>query len=152
MGRLKSGETVTLPDGRVVRPEDVCTPVPASRPLIILECPTRHHLAHLVGSVRSSPLAIYFASTPHATTTSDAQTQSTLSTQSAQNSKVAQLMPELVVHMTGFPVSECDQYRAFIDLFPADTKHLILDGTRTLAHNFSIHFFHSSEASRGLGY
>lgn len=44
-GRLKAGETVTLPNGDVVHPSDVLGPPTPGPMVLLLDCPSNAHLA-----------------------------------------------------------------------------------------------------------
>lgn len=127
IGRLKAGETVTLEDGRVVRPEDVCEPVTPSRPLVVLECASPADVECLADHQSLAP----FLSERSRRGTASAGADVVLSAEEAA------LRPELVIHMLDFELRRAPQYLRFLDSFPPETQHLVLDPSRVLPHNLS---------------
>ncbi|WAQ97010.1 RNZ2-like protein [Mya arenaria] len=100
VGQLVKGETVTLSDGRVVKPEDVLMSSREScfvGPLVVLEVPSGDYLDSL----------------------GESQELCNLGTQPGK------LGPELVVHLTPQAVLDDPRYQAFMNRLPC--QHLILN-------------------------
>ena len=123
IGRLKAGETVTLEDGRVIRPEEVCEPVTPPRPLVVLECASPPDVECLAGHPSLAPFLSAHsrgAGGPNADSAEDAARR-----------------PELVIHLLDFELRRAPKYARFLDAFPSDTQHLVLDPSRLMPHNLS---------------
>lgn len=100
LGALKNEESVTLDDGTVVTPDQVLSTAETPYPIIILECPSVDYLDSLVNSKQLNSL---------------------------QKSGEKDFPAELVVHMTPVEVMDHPKYQQWIQSFPSETEHLILN-------------------------
>ena len=100
--KLLEGESVTLPDGRIIRPSDVVGPKQRGPTFVVLECP---HVG-FIRSVTTHPQLQYDAFT------------------STDQSLV------LVVHMAPEEVLRDEDYCRWMASFGENTKHLVLNGTQ----------------------
>lgn len=111
LGKLVKGETVTLPDGTTVSPEQCVATGKSSGCIFVVDCPTEAHVASLSNHPSVAPL---LASAP---------------------SKDPPLL--LIVHMTSRAVVQAASYAAFAAKFPSHATHLVLD--QALAPRLPIH-------------
>lgn len=107
---LKNGHSVTY-EGKEIRPEQVCTPTDPGPVFIVVECP---------GEEFVGPLC----------------TNQTLQRYQTGGTEDAAM---LVVHMTPESVLNTDQYRSWMERFPAATEHLILNEHVSTVHNVRSH-------------
>ena len=112
--QLVHGETVTLEDGRIIRPEDVCSPAEKGAVVLILDVPSQGHLNALLKEDRI--LAFH----EHATEWSQRL--------------------HTVVHMVDRSVFGGAAYQDFIRRFPPQAKHIIL----SQGYNADVLQFHSA--------
>ncbi|RUS77424.1 hypothetical protein EGW08_014802 [Elysia chlorotica] len=100
VGKLQRGETVTLDDGTVVRPEQVLDVVDTEkRPFLVIECPNLGFLSSLYANKRLS----------------------------SHMSDSGEDSFALVVHMSPAEVFSSEQYQTWMRRFPSTTKHLVLN-------------------------
>lgn len=107
---LKDGRSVTY-EGKEIRPEQVCTPTDPGPVFVVVECPGEE----FVGSLCTN------------------QTLKRYQTGGTEDAAV------LVVHMTPESVLNTDQYRSWMERFPAATEHLILNEHVSTVHNVRSH-------------
>lgn len=99
---LKDGQEVVLPDGRLVKPDDVLSPAEVADPFLVVECPTE---AHLNGLVTNAGLMKYEPN--------------------VAGSEAVSL--SLIVHFTPDSVMQTSAYQEWMKRFNSGTKHLILN-------------------------
>ncbi|GFS03789.1 zinc phosphodiesterase ELAC protein 2 [Elysia marginata] len=100
VGKLQRGETVTLENGTVVRPEQVLDAVCTERrPFLIIECPSLSFMPSLSANSDISPRM----------------------TSSGEDSFA------LVVHMSSEKVFRSEEYQEWMSRFSGTTKHLVLN-------------------------
>ncbi len=97
--KLKLGESVTTPEGRVIQPEDVMGPPQIGPTFVVVECPH----AGFIPSVTTHP-----------------KLQSDTFVQNGQPLA-------LVVHIAPPEVLLSDDYSRWVSSFPPETKHLLLE-------------------------
>ncbi|KAJ8251752.1 hypothetical protein GJAV_G00225060 [Gymnothorax javanicus] len=103
---LKSGKSVTF-EGKEIRPEDVCTPTDPGPVFLVVECPSEEFV---------QPLSTNEALRRY----QDGSTGDSAA---------------LVVHMTPESVLETDGYKNWMERFPAETEHLILNEQACTFHH-----------------
>lgn len=101
LGKLKNGEIITLDNGNVVNPADVCDPDDPGPIFIVLDIPSVDYLdclqnAELIQKLQSEKLT-------------------------------ADEIPVLVLHFSPESVMRSTQYQEFISKFSSTTQHLILN-------------------------
>ncbi|XP_064644718.1 zinc phosphodiesterase ELAC protein 2-like [Lineus longissimus] len=101
IGQLKNGSEITLPDGKVIKPDDVLSDQLPSQPFLIVECPSVEYLDSLESSDKLKPYQNDGASLDD--------------------------MLDVIVHMAPHDVLVQPRYQAWISKFPPQTNHLILD-------------------------
>ncbi|CAH1794270.1 unnamed protein product, partial [Owenia fusiformis] len=99
---LKDGKTVTLPDGRVIHPDDILSPDSPSVPFIVLECPKEDFLDAFL---KNEDLKKYQIG--------------------------GDVAAAVVVHMSPSRIVQHPKYQQFMNSFPKSTQHLLLDGSGT---------------------
>lgn len=114
MGKLKNGEIVTLENGTVVNPSEVCEPDDPGPTFIVVDVPTIDYLdslqdAELIKELQSNEL------------NDDA-------------------IPALILHFSPESVIQSVRYQEFISKFEATTQHLILNES----NRYSLCFFVST--------
>lgn len=97
-GCLANGESVTLANGRIVRPEEVVAPAEPGPYFLVLECPSPDYIASLIAHPTIEPLL--------------------------SSARDADLLA--VVHFGPAAVIRDARYRDWIARFPASTIHLLL--------------------------
>ncbi|XP_050346444.1 ribonuclease Z, mitochondrial [Nymphalis io] len=110
LGQLKSGQDVVLPDGRLVRSQDVKTPDDPGPVFIVLEVPDLSYL-------RESEFDAHYEN----------------ETNPPEN------IPAVVVHYTPPHVLNHPKYRAFMSRFGATTQHLVLNAQNTCMGSEAVH-------------
>ncbi|KAM7387533.1 hypothetical protein PAMA_009920 [Pampus argenteus] len=104
---LKNGKSVMY-EGKEIRPEQVCTPSDPGPVFIVVECP------------------------------SDEFVEAVCSNQQLKRHQTGG--PEdpavLVVHMTPESVLKTDEYKEWMERFPSETEHLIINEHACTVHNF----------------
>lgn len=101
LGKLKNGEIVTLDNGTMVIPADVCDPDDPGPTFVVLDVPTMGHLDSL---------------------------QNAESIQKLQSEELsANEIPALVLHFSPDSVLRSSRYQDFISKFSPTTQHLILN-------------------------
>ncbi|KAL5019028.1 hypothetical protein ScPMuIL_004750 [Solemya velum] len=106
IGKLTSGETITLDDGRVITPDEILSPAEIPRPIIVLECPSMDYLDAVVSSEKFHEYQ-----------------------ESGENVGYS---AELIIHSTPAHVLNHPRYQEFIARFGSKTKHLILNETTSV--------------------
>ncbi|KAJ1732836.1 hypothetical protein LPJ61_001861 [Coemansia biformis] len=99
--RLVNGESITAPDGTVIRPEQCVGPARASGIFIVVDCPSASYIASLIASTRFAP---FFG-------------------ESQPGDASSRLL--LVVHSLGAGVAQDPRYRAWASQFPAHVRHMV---------------------------
>lgn len=108
MGKLKNGEIVTLDNGTVVNPTDVCDPDDPGPTFIVLDVPTEDYL----DSLQDSELI-----------------------QKLQSQELdADSIPALILHFSPESVITSTRYQYFIAKFSSTTQHLILNESNKYAY------------------
>jgi hypothetical protein len=96
--RLQQGESITLPSGTVVRPEDVIGAPPPAPAFVIVDCPASKYVRSLVENARIQELAMNPVRTTH-----------------------------VVVHMSPAHVFESEAYQTWMTLFGPQTNHIVIN-------------------------
>jgi ribonuclease Z len=104
IGRLKSGETVTLDDGRIIQPADIYTE---------MESDCAHQSTVLFANCPSRALFHCLKESPHLRRFEDKDSTPL----------------DFIVHFTTDNVLNSDEYRQWMDDFGDVTKHLIVNGS-----------------------
>ncbi|RKP27855.1 beta-lactamase-like protein, partial [Syncephalis pseudoplumigaleata] len=95
---LKRGESVTMPDGTVIQPQQVVGPSRPGAIFVVLDCPSVDYIDALVASDELNALA---------------EAKDTES-------------PRCIFHLLGDGVIEHQAFQAWIRRFPSSTQHIIL--------------------------
>uniref|UniRef100_UPI0037E7E955 zinc phosphodiesterase ELAC protein 2 isoform X1 n=3 Tax=Semicossyphus pulcher TaxID=241346 RepID=UPI0037E7E955 len=103
---LKDGKIITY-DGKEIRPEQVCTPTDPGPVFLISECPSEEFVEAVCTNQQLRRHQTGGTEDPAA----------------------------LVVHMAPESVLKSDEYRKWMERFPASTEHLILNEHVCTAHN-----------------
>lgn len=111
MGKLKNGEVVTLDNGTVVNPTDVCDPDDPGPTFIVLDAPSVDYLDSLQNSELIQEL------------------------QSDEMDDDA--IPALVLHFSPESVISSKRYQDFISKFSSTTQHLILNESNKYGNSCS---------------
>ncbi|KAM8824563.1 zinc phosphodiesterase ELAC protein 2 isoform 1-T1 [Synchiropus picturatus] len=108
--KLKNGESVTY-QGKEIRPEQVCTPTDPGPVFMVVECPSEEFVKPLC---ENQPLQRY-------------------------HSGGEEDPPALVVHMTPESLLKTELYQEWMERFPSQTEHLIINESATTTHNLRSH-------------
>ncbi|XP_012284418.1 ribonuclease Z, mitochondrial [Orussus abietinus] len=99
-GMLKAGKDITLPDGTLVKSEDVCSPSLPGSVFIVVECPSEEYLPSLLNNSEFKGYQV-----------------------GANEEDVACC----VVHFTPSAVINTPEYKSWMEKFPPITKHLLIN-------------------------
>ncbi|XP_043289632.1 ribonuclease Z, mitochondrial isoform X2 [Venturia canescens] len=113
LGNLKAGQDVTLPDGSVILSSDVTSPDDPGPTFIVLECPTENYL----DSFESCDVFTNYHGS-----------------QSDPDNTVS-----CIVHFTPENVLSNPRYQQWMDKFPADTKHIIINEENVCMGSEAVH-------------
>ncbi|XP_066292558.1 zinc phosphodiesterase ELAC protein 2-like [Branchiostoma lanceolatum] len=106
VSELKKGNQATLPDGRIINPEDYIEPDTPGPVFIVVECPDEEFIVPV-----------------------------TTNSQIAKYQDGGEERPAIVVHFTPVGVVNNTQYQEWIRRFGPDTEHLFLnEDTQTTSH------------------
>ncbi|KAK2159117.1 hypothetical protein LSH36_158g04026 [Paralvinella palmiformis] len=100
IGQLTKGFPVTLDDGKVIQPEDILVAPAPNPPFLVLECPSIAHLESLLEHPK---------------------------VQEFHSSSIEDVCPCLIFHMTPDEVLKEAKYREWMQRFPENTKHIIMN-------------------------
>lgn len=101
LGILKNGESITLENGTVINPKDVCDPDDPGPIFLVIDIPTLGHLRSLVENERFMEYI--------------------------RNSMKESERGDLVLHFTASDIVHTEEYQQFVNSFPGSTKHLLLN-------------------------
>ncbi|XP_066140566.1 ribonuclease Z, mitochondrial [Euwallacea fornicatus] len=113
LGKLKSGEDVTLADGRVVKSSEVCYPDDPGPVFIVVDCPDPEYLQSLVNS-----------------------------TEIRKHQKFANSNEDaacLVIHFTPAEVMKLPRYKRWMDDFCASCEHIPINELNTCMGSVAVH-------------
>lgn len=96
--KLKSGEDITLPDGRLIRHSEVCAPNQPGSEILVIDCPSVQYLDSLISNERLSELI------------------------DQENSRL-----KAVFHLSDIDVILEQRYQDWVNLFPSSVQHLGLN-------------------------
>jgi len=96
LGKLKGGEDVTLPDGRLVKSSEVCEPPKRGTTFIVIDCPDISHIEEVISNRHLCEL---------------------------RSTKDDDRQVDLVIHFGAEEVSNHPKYRDWIHSFPEACKH-----------------------------
>ncbi|CAH1971818.1 unnamed protein product [Acanthoscelides obtectus] len=113
LGKLKSGEDVTLKDGTVVCSKDVCEPDDPGPIFIVVDCPAVDYIDSLLNNESLK--------------------------QHQRFAKSDDCVASLVVHFTAKEVMEHPSYKKWVDEFPPSTQHLVLNESNTCMGSLAVH-------------
>ncbi|KAL3273587.1 hypothetical protein HHI36_015020 [Cryptolaemus montrouzieri] len=113
LGKLKSGEDVTLQDGRVVESKQVCEPDDPGPIFIVVDCPTEEYISSLIDNDVFKKYQKF-----------------------AENDEDA---ASVVVHFTPKRVMDDPRYQSWMKSFLTSTQHLILNETNTCMGSIAVH-------------
>jgi ribonuclease Z len=113
LGKLKSGEDVTLASGNLVKASDVCDPDDPGPVFIVLECPSEEYLDSLVENE--------IFSKHQSTATRDEDVAHT------------------VVHFTPQKIMDHPKYKQWLERFTPSTHHLVLNDSNTCMGSAAVH-------------
>lgn len=113
LGILKNGEDITLPNGQIVRSQDVVAPIDPGPIFIILECPSLDYLDSLLN-------------------------EKEFETHQSQNI-CQENHASVVVHFTELDILLNPRYLEWMNRFPASTLHLVLNSSNPSLSSVAIH-------------
>ncbi|XP_065558128.1 ribonuclease Z, mitochondrial-like [Artemia franciscana] len=99
-GQLKSGNDVALPDGRIVRSKDVCSPEEPGATFLIVECPNETFLDNF------------------------------LSVEDFTKYQAKDKNLDFIIHFTPDKIVNREEYKKFMSAFPESTYHILLSGSK----------------------
>lgn len=120
----------------MVRPEEVCEPVTPPRPLVVLECVSPADVECLEGHPSLAPFLFAHARSG-AIAGSGSCAAAGGGVGDVLSAEEAARRPELVIHLLDFELRRTPKYLRFLNSFPPETQHLVLDPSRLLPHNLS---------------
>ncbi|XP_050542925.1 ribonuclease Z, mitochondrial [Daktulosphaira vitifoliae] len=113
LGQLKSGKDIILPDGREVKSSDVTSPEDPGPVFIVVECPDESYI--------------------------DALFNESIFVKHQKNASNKDDIAFMVVHFSSAEVRSNSRYRAWMDLFPSETYHLLLNNENKCLGSTAIH-------------
>jgi ribonuclease Z len=101
-GKLAKGESVTLKDGRVVKPADLIPPPTPGFVMIVVDCPSENYLDSLIANARWTDYH-------------------------SDSESTARFPVVSVLHMTPASVILTDKYKTWMNRFAPNVEHIILN-------------------------
>lgn len=140
-GMLQKGLTVTLDDGTQVRSDQVMSPAMPGPVVLIIACPSKHHIGSLTASssLRPSNLGIVPATpsmptsasgTDEETTRKDKAEEGSHNSNGASNTSNNKMQRKCVIcHLAPREVLIHEHYRQWCDAFGNDVSHITMHST-----------------------
>ncbi|KAK4874327.1 hypothetical protein RN001_013687 [Aquatica leii] len=113
LGKLKMGETITLPSGSVIHSTDVCEPDDPGPVFLVVDCPSEEYLESFTSREEFK--------------------------KHQQNADSDDLFAYLVVHFTPEHIMCHPEYKRWMSLFSPSTHHLNLNDSNTCMGSESVH-------------
>ncbi|XP_065164662.1 ribonuclease Z, mitochondrial isoform X3 [Atheta coriaria] len=113
LGDLKNGKSITLSDGTVITPEQVCEPEEPGPIFIFVDVPTEEYLDALIASEAIN--------------------------QHKQLTAVEDNLAYLVVHFTPWDIVQHPRYQSWIDTFSPSTHHIFINEKNTCMGSIAVH-------------